>query len=90
MLHQVNHKILQPGRNCWRIEKAGRVAIAVDGKAYFRAVRETILCARHSVFIIGWDIHSKLKLVRDSDHDGYPEELGELLDYVAKRRTVHP
>jgi phospholipase D1/2 len=89
MLQQANHEILQPGRNCWRIEKAGRVAIAVDGKAYFRAVRETILHARHSVFIIGWDIHSKLKLVRDGKHDGYPEELGELLDFVAKRRTVH-
>ncbi len=80
--------ILETSHNCWRRENAQRVAIAIDGAAYFRAVREAILAARHSVFIIGWDIHSKLKLVRDSDADGFPEELGALLDFVAKQRGV--
>ena len=80
--------ILQPGHNCWRLETARRVAIAVDGEAYFRAVREAILGARRSVFILGWDIHSKLKLVRDGEHDGHPEELGALLDFVAEQRGV--
>ena len=81
--------ILQPGRNCWRRERAGRVAIAVDGEAYFRAVREAILRARRSVFVIGWDLHSELKLVREGETDGHPEELGELLDFVARRRAVN-
>jgi len=89
MPQQGHHAILQPGRNCWRREKAGRVGIAVDAQAYFRAVREAILRATHSVFIIGWDLHSKLKLVRGGEHDGDPEELGELLDFVARRRAVH-
>ena len=31
------------------------------------------------MFILGWDIHSSLKLVRDNGQDGFPEELGELL-----------
>ncbi|HYQ73114.1 MAG TPA: VTT domain-containing protein [Gammaproteobacteria bacterium] len=67
---------------------AGRVAIAVDGESCFRAVREAILAARRTVFILGWDIHSKLQLVRDAESDGYPRELGSLLDYVAKKRSV--
>jgi len=80
--------ILQPGHNCWRRETARRVAIAVDGEAYFRAVREAILAARRSVFILGWDIHSKLQLIRDDENDGYPEQLGALLDFVAQQRGV--
>lgn len=80
--------ILHAGRNCWRREHARRVAFAIDGEAYFRAVREAILAARRSVFILGWDIHSRLKLVR-GERDGYPVELGALLDFVAKRHSVH-
>ena len=83
-----SHSIIQADRNCWRTEKAGRVAIAIDGESYFRAVREAILSARRTVFILGWDIHSKLRLVRDTDDDGYPRELGPLLDFVAKKRAV--
>ncbi len=47
-----NH-VLKPGSNCWRMEQARRVAFLVDGEDYFRAVREAILQARHSVFIRG-------------------------------------
>lgn len=86
MSHQSHRAILRPGRNCWRTETAGRVA--VDGEAYFRAVREAILSATRSVFIIGWDLHSELKLVRGEETDGRPEALGEILDFVAKRRAV--
>jgi len=86
---QKEHRaILQTNHNCWRRENARRLAIAIDGAAYFRAVREAILAARRSVFILGWDIHSKLKLVRNSEKDGFPEELGALLDFMAKQRGV--
>ena len=83
-----NCAITDPGRNCWRRETAQRVAIAIDGEAYFRAVREAILSARRTVFILGWDIHSKLRLVRNDEADCNPRELGELLDFVAKKHAV--
>ncbi len=83
-----NRPITRPEHNCWRKENAGRVAIAVDGESYFRAVREAILSAGRTVFILGWDIHSKLQLVRDVEDDGLPRELGALLDFVAKQRAV--
>jgi phosphatidylserine/phosphatidylglycerophosphate/cardiolipin synthase-like enzyme/uncharacterized membrane protein YdjX (TVP38/TMEM64 family) len=86
---QHEHKsILRQGENCWRQENARRVAVAIDGEAYFRAFREAILGARRTVFILGWDIHSKLKLLRDESDDNYPVELGALLDFVAKQRAV--
>ncbi len=80
--------ILREGHNCWRTEAASRVAVAVDGACYFRAVREAILEARHRVIILGWDIHSRLLLLRDGEDDGYPRELGELLDFVARERKI--
>ena len=72
-MSKTEHKaILKVDRNCWRQEEAQRLAIAIDGEDYFRAVREAILAARRSLFILGWDMHSRLKLVRDAEEDGYP------------------
>jgi phospholipase D1/2 len=79
--------ILQTGKNCWRAAQASRVAMLVDGEAYFRAVRTAIAGARKSVFILGWDIDSRLRLVREAD-DGLPELLGPFLDAVLRRRRT--
>ncbi len=88
MIGERRTSILTPGENCWQKVNANRAAVAIDGEAYFRAVREAILSAHDSVFILGWDLHSRLKLVRDdSDHE-HPTELGELLDFVAREHHV--
>ncbi len=88
MTRHNSDSILAPGKNCWQKVNANRATVAIDGEAYFRAVREAILSARDSVFILGWDLHSRLKLVRDdSDHE-HPTELGELLDFVAREHQV--
>jgi len=59
--------------------------VIIDGERYFRALRQGLREARDSVFIIGWDIHSELRLVRESPDDGLPEELGALLDALVQR-----
>src|SRR5690348_13923332 len=73
--------ILQRGRNVWRIERADRMAVLIDGAAFFHAVREALLKARRSVFIVGWDLHSQTRLVGPDDEpaDGYPATLAEFL-----------
>lgn len=76
------------GDNCWRCEATHQVAIAIDGENYFRALREAVIAARHRVMILGWDIHSKLRLVRGEEDDGLPVELGDLLDHVAREQSV--
>jgi phosphatidylserine/phosphatidylglycerophosphate/cardiolipin synthase-like enzyme/uncharacterized membrane protein YdjX (TVP38/TMEM64 family) len=78
--------ILRPGRNCWRIERAARLSFLVDGAAYFRAVREAIREARHSLFILSWDIDSRTLLVPEGANDGFPEPLGDFLNAVVERR----
>lgn len=62
----------------------------VDADAYFRAVRSAILNARHSIFILSWDIDSRTRLVPEGANDGYPEPLGEFLHaVVAARPELH-
>jgi phospholipase D1/2 len=78
-------RILQPGRNCWRIEHADRIAFLVDGAAYFHALRRAAVRARHSIFILGWDIDSRLRLVPEGAEDGLPEPLGDFLNALARR-----
>ena len=78
--------LLRPGRNCWRIEHAARLSFLVDGAAYFRAVREAIREARHSVFILSWDIDSRTLLIPEGANDGFPEPLGDFLNAVVAQR----
>lgn len=82
----VAQPIARPGRNCWRREHADRAAMLVDGEAYFAAVRSAMHQARRSILIVGWDIHSGVRLVRgfgDADDD---ETLGDLVVSLVRRR----
>jgi phospholipase D1/2 len=80
--------ILQLGHNVWRIERADRVALLVDGAVFFRAVRAAILKARRSVLIVGWDLHSQTRLVGETGkvEDGYPETLADFLSAMVRER----
>lgn len=84
--HSGSSALLQPGRNCWRIEHAQRFAMLVDADAYFRAVRAAIVNARHSVFILSWDIDSRTRLIPGGANDGYPDGLGDFLHQVVASR----
>ncbi len=81
---RVRTEILRRGRNCWRLEQASRVSFLVDPADYFRAVAGAIERARHSVIIVGWDIHSRTPL--RFDDDGQAEELGGFLNRVLRAR----
>lgn len=78
--------ILIEGRNCWSLAHAHRAAFIIDGEDYFRAVREAMSQARRSIFIVGWDLHSELRLVRNGKDDALPETLGALINALARKR----
>lgn len=80
--------IFQPGRNCWRVERARRIAFLVDGQEYFSAFRDAAKQARHSIFIIGWDINSRMRLrcPGDSSEDDLPDSLLAFLKALLARR----
>jgi phospholipase D1/2 len=86
--------ILTPNRNVWRVERAERAAVLVDAGNYFGALREALINARSTVFILGWDLDSRTRLVGDRGRadDGFPEGFVDFLTALVKRRpqlTVH-
>jgi phospholipase D1/2 len=80
--------LLRKNRNVWRVERAERAAVLIDGAAYFGALRESLLKAQHTVYIVGWDIDSRMRLVGPSckADDGFPETLAEFLSALVEQR----
>jgi phosphatidylserine/phosphatidylglycerophosphate/cardiolipin synthase-like enzyme/uncharacterized membrane protein YdjX (TVP38/TMEM64 family) len=77
-------RIIQPGKNCWRIDRASRFYCVQDAAAYFRLVRQALLNARKTVFSLGWDITAHVDLDPGVAHDA-PTRLDKLLAFVARR-----
>jgi len=75
-----------PGRNCYRVAKANRVSLLVDGDHYFRAFARAASRAQHSIVILAWDFDSRVRLHWDDDGSGAPATLGAFLEYLVKRR----
>lgn len=81
--------LLQPGKNCWRLGKADRLAFLVDGADYFKALYAVLEQAERSIFIVGWDVNSRLRLIRDPG-SGDTSPLGDYLSrIIARRRDLH-
>ncbi len=83
-----SQSILVEGDTCWTVREAGRAAVLVDGAAYFGALRSALLKAQRSIFIVGWDIDSRVRLIGPS---GEPDEeaplrLRDFLIHLVRRR----
>jgi phospholipase D1/2 len=84
--HERATNLLVPGRNCWRIERARKLSWLVDGEQYFGAVRRAMANAHSTIFIVGWDIDSRVKLVPTGANDGWPDALGDFLGALLASR----
>lgn len=60
----------QPERNCDSIRHADRFSLLIDGSDYFRELREAITRALRTVFILGRDIGSLIKLTAEGADAG--------------------
>ena len=80
--------VLQAGRNAWRIARAERAAVLVDGACYFGALRRVLRNAERTIYIVGWDINSRTRLVGESGETGddLPETLGDFLCALVRRK----
>ncbi|MCG5242064.1 phospholipase D-like domain-containing protein [Azospirillum doebereinerae] len=77
----VRPPILRPGETCWRVERADRLAVLIDGAAFFDAARAAMEKAQRSILLVGWDIDPRMCL--DPDH---PEPLGDFLARLVAER----
>ncbi len=83
----MKHKrILQVGRNCWRVCRADKVAFLVDGANYFKALYHSLPLAKQQILILSWDIYSRLKLIPD-ENSAQPTSLGTLLDKLLRKHA---
>jgi phospholipase D1/2 len=72
-------RLLTEGWNCWRITRAQRVSFLIDGAACFAAFAAVAEQAQESIFIVGWDIDSRTRLMPDDGQSTMPAELGHFL-----------
>jgi phosphatidylserine/phosphatidylglycerophosphate/cardiolipin synthase-like enzyme/uncharacterized membrane protein YdjX (TVP38/TMEM64 family) len=80
-------RLLIEGDTCWRRVHAARAAVLIDAASYFEALRASLLAARRSVLILGWELHSRTRLEgAQRPADGAPVELGKLLRWLKKHR----
>jgi len=79
--------LLDSGRNCWSECRAGQVGWAIDGEAYFGAFRDSIEKAEHEILIVGWDIDSRVELIRDPEDPRYPSPLRETPQSLVERKS---
>ena len=75
-----------PGRNAWRVDRAERFRCVQDGAEYFRMVREAMLAAQHSIFMLGWDIAATTDLLPGETPNDAPTRFDKLLAFVMRRR----
>jgi phospholipase D1/2 len=54
--------LLEQGVTSWRLTRAERAALLIDGAAYFDALRQALPLARRTVHIVAWDIRSDVSL----------------------------
>jgi phospholipase D1/2 len=76
--------MLDPGRNCWRIERAARASLIVDAADYFHHARKAMLSAEAQILMIGWDFDTRI-LLDDAD-DEAPQTLGSFITWMAEHR----
>jgi phosphatidylserine/phosphatidylglycerophosphate/cardiolipin synthase-like enzyme len=55
-------RILEEGVTCWRIAQADRVAVLIDGAAYYLALLHALRRARSSIMVLGWDFDPRVRL----------------------------
>jgi phospholipase D1/2 len=83
-------RIATEGATIWRRARCRRAAVLNDAANYYGTLRRALIEAQNSVFIIGWDVHSRTRLVGPGGHadDGLPEELGAFLNALIAARPA--
>jgi phosphatidylserine/phosphatidylglycerophosphate/cardiolipin synthase-like enzyme/uncharacterized membrane protein YdjX (TVP38/TMEM64 family) len=80
--------IFEEGRNCFRIVRAPRAAMLVDGCDYYKAFMDAAERATRSIIVLGWDFDTRTRLTCEPVPSGAPDRLGDFLNYLVKRRRT--
>ncbi|MDY6961322.1 MAG: phospholipase D-like domain-containing protein [Pseudomonadota bacterium] len=76
--------ILSEGESCWRVARADRFSVIIDAADFFRLAKQSMLKAKRSIYMIGWDFDTRIRLEPDNENAQKPDKLGRFLNSLAK------
>lgn len=79
-------QMLEPGRNCWRIERADKARLIVDAADYFTTVRQAMLSAEKRIMLIGWDFDARVRIGPRRNPIGAPSTIGRFVLWLNRHR----
>jgi phospholipase D1/2 len=82
-------KLFNPGQNCTATTVAKHGSVLVDCANYYRDLHESLSKARHSIFILGWDIDSRIHLIRREEDKTHPRPV-TLFELLTQKAQENP
>ena len=77
---------LEPGRNCWRIERADQARLIVDAADYFAIVRQAMMTAEKRIMLIGWDFDARARIGPAWHPQFIPANIGRFVLWLVRQR----
>lgn len=77
--------ILAEGESCWRKARADRFSVIIDAADFFRLAKQSMLKAKRSIYMIGWDFDTRIRLEPGNKQAERPDKLGRFLSSLAKK-----
>lgn len=79
--------MLEEGRNVWRIARATKLSLIIDGEDYFRHANEAMNSAEDVLLLIGWDFDPRIALLPQPDPDSDRYRLSRFIRRLADKRA---
>jgi phosphatidylserine/phosphatidylglycerophosphate/cardiolipin synthase-like enzyme len=76
--------LLQPGKTCWRTERADRFAVLMENGTYFEALAQALPKAKSSILILGWQFDPRTRLRPEGRGHDHGSEIGLILRRMAR------
>lgn len=80
------NRVIELGHTAWRTAHAERIGFMIDAERYYAAFVDAVARARESVLVLGWDVDSRVRLIRGREPDDHPADLASFLHTVLERR----
>lgn len=87
----MQERIIREGDTAWRANRADALAFLVDGADYFAAVKQSLLNARRTIWLLAWTFDALTRLQPDRiERSGHPETADRLGLLLRRAAALNP